>query len=398
MSLFNLTRLHNKIVLITGASAGIGKVWLRRPLSQHLHAHRSHYRLPLFSLQRIVLTHEDISFSLDLTPIQAGSNIVLVARRPDALKETVAACEAAHKASGVQAGGKVHTIDTQFNSSSYPLSQFTSVQVDVSKKDQVSRPSDPGRGAHHPTLRYLTSGTSSPRSSAPSISSSTTLALCLFLTLYCSCSVTNAIYRLGVERVGEIAETDIEAMFATNVHGLIAMTQLLVKGKKILPLISRYLTIHFQTSKRATLVMSSISAACVSYESAAFTLNDRFCQRLPAASHMLADPSTVQPSMRMCHHICMRLQLSHCSVRAFTGSLMRELVDTPIRVTEIQPGMVETGEHNSSFLTRLSAHICIQSSPSYASVATRPQQTRSTKAWNLVSFPVANSISRPNFI
>jgi len=30
------------------------------------------------------------------------------------------------------------------------------------------------------------------------------------------------------------------------------------------------------------------------------------------------------------------------AVNAFTGSLMRELVDTPIRVTEIQPGMVET--------------------------------------------------------
>ncbi|CCO33396.1 hypothetical protein BN14_07471 [Rhizoctonia solani AG-1 IB] len=30
------------------------------------------------------------------------------------------------------------------------------------------------------------------------------------------------------------------------------------------------------------------------------------------------------------------------AVSAFTGSLMRELVDTPIRVTEIQPGMVET--------------------------------------------------------
>ena len=30
------------------------------------------------------------------------------------------------------------------------------------------------------------------------------------------------------------------------------------------------------------------------------------------------------------------------AVNAFTGALMRELVDTPIRVTEIQPGMVET--------------------------------------------------------
>ena len=29
-------------------------------------------------------------------------------------------------------------------------------------------------------------------------------------------------------------------------------------------------------------------------------------------------------------------------MRSFTGSLLREVVDTPIRVTEIQPGMVET--------------------------------------------------------
>lgn len=30
------------------------------------------------------------------------------------------------------------------------------------------------------------------------------------------------------------------------------------------------------------------------------------------------------------------------AVRAFTGALLRELVETQIRVTEIQPGMVET--------------------------------------------------------
>ncbi len=30
------------------------------------------------------------------------------------------------------------------------------------------------------------------------------------------------------------------------------------------------------------------------------------------------------------------------AVRSFTGSLLREVYDTPIRVTEIQPGMVET--------------------------------------------------------
>jgi 3-hydroxy acid dehydrogenase / malonic semialdehyde reductase len=36
---------------------------------------------------------------------------------------------------------------------------------------------------------------------------------------------------LGVDRVGSIKETEIDAMFATNVTGLIDMTQLLVKGK-----------------------------------------------------------------------------------------------------------------------------------------------------------------------
>lgn len=37
------------------------------------------------------------------------------------------------------------------------------------------------------------------------------------------------------------------------------------------------------------------------------------------------------------------------AVRAFTGALMRELVDTPIRVTEIQPGMVETEFSNTRY-------------------------------------------------
>lgn len=37
------------------------------------------------------------------------------------------------------------------------------------------------------------------------------------------------------------------------------------------------------------------------------------------------------------------------AIRAFTGALMRELVDTPIRVTEIQPGMVETEFSNTRY-------------------------------------------------
>lgn len=44
-------------------------------------------------------------------------------------------------------------------------------------------------------------------------------------------TVNNAGFVLGVERVGDISEADIDAMFATNVFGLISITQLLIKGK-----------------------------------------------------------------------------------------------------------------------------------------------------------------------
>jgi len=42
--------------------------------------------------------------------------------------------------------------------------------------------------------------------------------------------VNNAGYVLGRENVGDIPDEDIEGMFATNVLGLISMTQLLVRG------------------------------------------------------------------------------------------------------------------------------------------------------------------------
>jgi len=38
------------------------------------------------------------------------------------------------------------------------------------------------------------------------------------------------------------------------------------------------------------------------------------------------------------------------AVRAFTGSLLRELVNTPIRVTEIQPGKPSGMRNNLTFL------------------------------------------------
>jgi len=43
-------------------------------------------------------------------------------------------------------------------------------------------------------------------------------------------AVNNAGFVKGMEHVGSINESDVEAMFATNVLGLISITQLLVKG------------------------------------------------------------------------------------------------------------------------------------------------------------------------
>lgn len=51
---------------------------------------------------------------------QAGSNVILLARRADALQAVSEDCIAAHKASGLQGGGK-----------------FAAVQFDVSDKNQV---------------------------------------------------------------------------------------------------------------------------------------------------------------------------------------------------------------------------------------------------------------------
>jgi len=204
MSVFNASRLAGKTVLLTGASSGIGAA-----------------TAVLFA--------------------KGGSNIILLARRADALKDVSDACIAAHKESGLQQGGK-----------------FATIQMDVSQKDQVATlwdkvPQD---------LRNI------------------------------DILVNNAGYVLGVDRVGEIADADIEGMFATNVLGLISMTQLLIKD--------------FKAKKAGHVInMGSIAGREAYAGGSIYT----------ATKH---------------------------AVNAFSGSLMRELVDTPIRVTEIQPGMVET--------------------------------------------------------
>ncbi|RPD66071.1 NAD-P-binding protein [Lentinus tigrinus ALCF2SS1-7] len=204
MSVFNASRLIGKTVLITGASAGIGAA-----------------TAVLFA--------------------KGGSNVILAARRVEALKSVAEACAAAHKESGLQQGGK-----------------FATIQLDVSDKKQIASlydkiPQD---------LRNI------------------------------DVLVNNAGFVLGVEKVGEIAETDIEAMFQVNVFGLIAMTQLVVKD--------------FKARKTGHIINIGSIAGREPYAGGSI-----YC----ATKH---------------------------AVRAFSGALLREVVDTPIRVTEIEPGMVET--------------------------------------------------------
>ncbi|KAJ6547544.1 hypothetical protein B0H19DRAFT_1033392 [Mycena capillaripes] len=204
MSIFNTSRLLGKTVLITGASSGIGAA-----------------TAVLFA--------------------KAGTNILLLARREDALKTVQQACIAAHKESGHKEGG-----------------EFAPIQFDVSDKTAVA----------------------SLWSKVPNTLRNVDIL------------VNNAGYVVGRDHVGDIDESVIDGMFATNVLGLIAMTQLLVKDFK---------------AKKSGHVINIGSVAGVE----PYVGGSIYC----ATKH---------------------------AVNAFTASMRRELVDTPIRVTEIQPGMVET--------------------------------------------------------
>ncbi|KAL7422160.1 hypothetical protein Q5752_002805 [Cryptotrichosporon argae] len=104
--------------------------------------------------------------------------------------------------------------------------------------------------------------------------------------------VNNAGLVRGREHVGDIADADIDVMFQTNVIGLIHLTQLFVR--------------EFKRRNTGTIINLGSIAGLEPYAGGSI-----YC----ATKH---------------------------AVNAFSGALLRELVDTPIRVVEIQPGMVET--------------------------------------------------------
>ncbi|CAO1630090.1 unnamed protein product [Jaminaea pallidilutea] len=104
--------------------------------------------------------------------------------------------------------------------------------------------------------------------------------------------VNNSGLVLGVDKVGSIDADEIDVMIQTNVVGLIHLTQLFVAD--------------FKKRQSGHVIMLGSIAGREAYPGGSIYCTTKF------------------------------------AVAAFTSSLMKELVDTPIRVTEIQPGMVET--------------------------------------------------------
>ena len=104
--------------------------------------------------------------------------------------------------------------------------------------------------------------------------------------------INNAGMVFGVEKVGEIAQNDIEVMFNTNVLGLIALTQAIVPGMK--------------ERGRGDIVNLGSIAGRDPYPGGAI-----YCA-------------------------------TKAALRSFSHSLRKELINTRLRVLEIEPGAVET--------------------------------------------------------
>ncbi|KAG6832400.1 hypothetical protein H0H92_002668 [Tricholoma furcatifolium] len=143
---------------------------------------------------------------------KGGANVILVARRAEMLKAVTDACINAHKQSGVQQGGKFATVVLDVSDKAQVATLFDKVPQDLQDIDVLGM----------------------------EILSSSDLR-----------TVNNAGYVLGVEHVGDIADADIEGMFATNVLGLISMTQLLVRSEQevIVSNISARLTLNLTEFK-----------------------------------------------------------------------------------------------------------------------------------------------------
>lgn len=179
--------------------------------------------------------------------------------------------------------------------------------------------------------------------------------------------MNNAGFVLGVDRIGSLKEDEIDAMFATNVKGLIDMTQLLVNGIDIYR--SKYFLrlpdADFKERQSGHIINIGSIAGREAYPGGSIYCATKF------------------------------------AVNAFTTALRGELVNTPIRVTEIQPGkyllarmtwmshlfysgMVETGSL-ISWRNRFVMNSFCENSQSSGSTAIKARLTRCIMVWNPVS-------------
>lgn len=207
--IFSTSRLQGKVVVVTGASSGIGR-------------------------------------SAAILFARAGANVVLSARRKDALEQVKGECEAAYKAQGEAIAGTKG-------------GQFACVPVDMR---------DPG-------------SIDAMYSSLPEWAKGKTDVL-----------LNNAGLVRGREHVGALNMDEVDEVLETNVRGFIRISQLFVKQFK-------------ERNSGHFIALGSIAGR----------------EAYPGGSIYCA---------------------SKFAVAAFTSALMKELVNTNVRVTEIQPGMVET--------------------------------------------------------
>ncbi|ONH67053.1 NADP-dependent L-serine/L-allo-threonine dehydrogenase YdfG [Cyberlindnera fabianii] len=111
--------------------------------------------------------------------------------------------------------------------------------------------------------------------------------------------VNNAGLAQGLDKVGEIDETDINTMFDTNVLGMIKVTQSVLPGMK--------------SRNRGDIVQLGSIAGRDPYPGGGI-----YCA-------------------------------TKAALRAFTHAMRKELIDTKIRIIEIDPGNVETEFSNTRF-------------------------------------------------
>ena len=214
----------------------------RRPLylkRKRLIIYASTFRPPPYCLQRYG-NHQRQVFTITLSArsfdaekiniliasyiVQAGANLILLARRADQLQNVADAASAAHKSAGVQQGGQIAVVQLDVTDRAQVSELWSKVPLDLRNVDilgELPYFQFPLRALTDMKFYFSCRG-----------------GWALFFRIFAA--VNNAGGAHGTDLVGDIQDEDIDTMFATNVLGLISLTQLLVKG---LPG-SLHLTVH----------------------------------------------------------------------------------------------------------------------------------------------------------